>query len=74
MVVHNKIHIEGKEYDGDDLSQDAKTLLEMLTFANHRHDETANNLSLLRRAKNSYIKDLRNELLSSKTGLLFEDN
>ena len=74
MVVSNKIHIDGKYYDGDDLSPDAKILLEMLSFANHRHDETENNLSVLRRAKNSYVKELKKELLSSKTGLLFEDN
>ena len=74
MVIPSKVHLDGKDYDSDDFSPAAKTLWEMLMFANYRHEETENNLSLLRRAKNSYVKELKKELLSSKTGLLFEDN
>lgn len=74
MVIPGKVHLDGKDYDSDDFSPAAKTLYEMLLFASYRYDETENNLSLLRRAKNSYVKELKKEMLSSKTGILFEDN
>ena len=69
-----KLKIDDSEYDIDDLSEQASATLASLRFADARMLELNNMLSLLRRAKNSYIQSLKKEMLSSKAGLVIEDD
>ena len=69
-----KIKLDDKEYEVENLSNQAKVTLASLQFANTRMQELNNMQALLNRAKNSYVESLKQEVLASKSGLLFEDD
>ena len=68
-----KIKVGDKEYEVDKLSDQAKAQIAYLSFAQNRMQELTNLHALLQRAKQSYIESLKQEMLSSKSGILFED-
>ena len=74
LDVAGKIELDGKEYDTDQLSEVGLRNLSLFRFVVARENEISNNLALLQRAKNSYIDSLKNEMISSKAGFLFDDN
>jgi hypothetical protein len=69
-----KIKLDDKEYDVENLSDRAKTTLASLQFATTRIQELNNMHALLQCAKNSYVESLKREMLSNKAGFLFEDD
>jgi hypothetical protein len=69
-----KIQLDGKGYDTDQLSEVGLSSLAMLRFAVAREKEATNNLALFQRAKSSYIRSLKTEMISSKAGFLVDDN
>ena len=69
-----KIKLDDKEYDVENLSGQAKATLASFQFATTRMQELTNMQALLRRAKNSYVDSLKKEMLSSKSGFLFGDD
>ena len=68
-----KIKLNDKEYDSDNLTEKGKINLSFLQFTTARLEELTNTQALLQCAKNSYIDSLKKEMLSKKSGLLFED-
>lgn len=68
-----KIQIEGVEYDGDNMSDQAKKLVSQLQSITARIQETQNMSAILMKAKKAYISELKTEMLSAKAGLLFGD-
>ena len=69
-----EIKLDGNEYDTDQLSEIGLRNLSLLRFVAAREKELTNNLALLQRAKKSYIDSLKKEIISSKSGFLFDDN
>lgn len=69
-----KIKLEDREYDVESLSEAARAQLASLQFATQKIDELTNMQALLQRAKNSYIETLKREMLSSKAGILLQDD
>lgn len=69
-----KIKLEDKDYDVENLSEEDKRILGLLRFANMRIQELTNMQNLLQRAKNSYLESLKHEMLSQKSGFLFGDD
>ena len=69
-----KIKLEDTEYDADNLSDQGKKIFLLLKFATARMEELNNMQALLQRAKNSYIESLKQEVLSSKAGLLLKND
>lgn len=69
-----KIKLEDKEYDVDSLSEAARAKLASLQFTTEKIQELTNMQALLQRAKNSYIETLKREMLSSKAGILLQDD
>ena len=69
-----KIKLDDKEYDIEQLSQAGQTQLTALKFVTERIKELNNHQVLLQRAKNSYVDSLKKEMLSDKAGFLFGDN
>ena len=67
------IKLDDKEYSVENLSDQAKSSLTLLRFAEVRLKELTNMRALLQRAKNSYVDSLKKEMLSSKAGFLFDD-
>ncbi len=72
--METKIQLDGKEYDTDQLSEVGHSILLLYKFVVHREQEVTNNLVLLERAKASYLTSLKDEMISSKAGFLFDDN
>lgn len=72
-----KIQLDGREYDASLLSPEGLKTLAAYQHANAQLGEAVNMRALLTRAKNSYIAELKNEMLQGKTGVdlsaLFDD-
>lgn len=68
-----KIKIDGVEYDTDHLSDGAKKLLSLYKHANAQYQEAINMLAIMTRAKNSYLSELKSEMVQGKTGLDLSD-
>jgi len=68
-----KIVLDNEEYQAEDLSANDKKTFVALQFADLRLKELTNMQAILQRAKNSYIDSLKEEVLSQKAGLLFEE-
>lgn len=69
--MSEKITIDDKEYDTEFLSEKGFDTLALVRFTLSREKELANVKSLLQKAKNAYVDDLKKEILSGKTGMLF---
>ena len=69
-----KFELENKEYDLENISDTAKTLLESLKFANSHIEEQVRLLENLKIVRKVFTENLKKEMLSNKAGLLFEDN
>ena len=67
--MSKKLNIDGVEYDFDSLSQEAKAILEKLQHTDTQIQETTNLSALLTRAKNSYIHELKREMIEWKSGI-----
>ena len=68
-----KIRFDNKEYDVADISDEANGVFELLQFAIIRLQELQNMHALLMRAKIGYTQILEQELLSHKSGLMFDE-
>ena len=69
-----KIKLDDMEYEVENLSDQAKATFAYLQYTTTRMEELGNMQALLQRAKNSYVESLKQEMLSSKAGLLFRDD
>ena len=73
-----RFRIDGNEYEADTLPPEGQALLDSMTFTQARLQELMNQQSLLTRAKNGYIADLKTEIIQGQTGVdlgaLFSDD
>ncbi len=67
------IKLDDIEYDVANLSGQARAALARLQFTATKMQELNKMLALYLCAKNSYIKDLKREMLSNKAGFQFGD-
>ncbi len=67
------IRLEDIEYDVTKLSDQAREALARLQFTATRMQELNKMFALYLCAKNSYIENLKKEMLSNKAGFLFGD-
>ena len=70
--MSQKIKIDGVEHDLDSLSQEAKGILEKLQYTETQIRDTNNLCTLLRRAKKSYIQELKRQMIEGKSGVDIE--
>ena len=68
-----KITLDGVDYETSDLSENSQKLLAAYQHATLRLQETKNMQAILTRAKNSYLSELKAEVVKGKTGLDLED-
>lgn len=68
-----KVTVDNVEYDVDSLNEKARTALLSWEFTNFRIEELTNMQALLQRAKNSYVDNLRKEIIAKKAGLVLDD-
>ena len=69
----NEIHINGRDYAVDELSEDMQKLVGLINFVDTRLGEFKGTLAVYVRSKNSYIDSLKREVLYEKSGLIFND-
>ena len=67
-----KIKLDDKEYEVENLTDQVKGALTSLKFTDKRIQELNNMQKLLLSAKSNYVESLKQEMLSSKAGLLFD--
>ena len=72
--MSQKIKLDNREYEVENLSDKAKATIASLQFATTKMQELNNMQALLQRAKNSYIESLRQEVVASKAGFLIGDD
>ena len=72
--MSDKINLDGKEYDVENFNETEKATFDSLKFVSIKIDQLVNMQALLKRAKQSYIEDLKQEVLSSKAGLLLGED
>ncbi len=69
-----KLELEGKEYDLENISDTARNLLESLKFANLHIEEKVRLQKNLKIVRKVFTENLKKEMLTNKAGLLFEDD
>ena len=67
--MKQRFKFEDVEYSSDNLSKDNVKQLMQLQFIQGKLQELQDNSALLNKAKNGYIEDLKNEIVSGKLGL-----
>ena len=67
--MSQKINVDGVEYDFESLSPEAKAVLEKLQHTDTQIQDNKNLSALLTRAKNSYIHELKREMIEGKSGV-----
>ena len=67
--MSQKINIDGVEYDFESLNPEAKAILEKLQHTETQIQDKQNLSALLTRAKNSYIQELKREMIEGKSGV-----
>ena len=67
--MSQKINIDGVEYDFESLSPEAKAILEKLQHTDTQIQDKKNLSALLTRAKNSYVHELKREMIEGKSGV-----
>ena len=71
--MQKRINLDGIEYDTSRLSDEAKKILVAYAHVNQRLQEALNMRAILTRAKNSYVSELKSEMVKGKTGLDLSD-
>ena len=67
--MQQQLEFEGYEYSFDSLSNNAKGILVKMNFAKQKIVELKDNSAVLNKAKNGYIEDLKNQIVSGKLGV-----
>ena len=67
--MSQKINIDGVEYDFESLSPEAKAILEKLQHTDTQIQDNKNLSALLTRAKNSYVHELKREMIEGRSGV-----
>lgn len=65
--------IDGLEYESSCISQKGQEILRRLNFIQTKLQELENNIKLFSKAKNSYIEDMKTEIIQERTGVDFSD-
>jgi hypothetical protein len=67
--MKQRLRLDGVDHDVDQLSAEARQILERLRFVQQRLQELHNQQAMLTKAKNAYIADLKAELLQPVSGV-----
>ena len=72
--MSHKIKLDGSTYEIDEITEELKAKLDALEFTTKKLLELNNMRALMQRAKNSYMKSLKTEIMSMKSGLNLGDD
>jgi hypothetical protein len=68
------LKVDGTEYELDKLSNEGKITINLITYTEKRIVELTNFQAVLKRAKKSYIKGIKREILANKAGFLLNED
>ena len=68
------IKLDNIEYEAENLGDQAQATLASLQFVEIRLKELTNLQAVLNNSKNSYVQSLKKEIVSGKSGLLFDED
>jgi hypothetical protein len=57
-----KVTIDGKEYETDDMSEDARRQLQNVVFCDRKLEELRNEAAVIQTARNTYARNLAEQL------------
>ena len=63
------LRLDGEDYDLSKASEEAKAIVARLQHLDRLFEEKSNLMALLTKAKNTYIADLKTEIIKNKTGV-----
>ena len=69
-----KIKLDDKEYEVKNLSDQGKATLASLKFVNNQINELSKMQIMLQYAKKSFMDSLKKEMITKKTGFIFDDD
>lgn len=69
-----KIRLEGQDYDVDTLSEHGRAQLNSLQYVDSRLAELKGLHAALTRAKNSYMAELKQEIVAARGGFVLGDD
>ena len=67
------IYLDQEDIALSDLQDDQRFFVDKYNFTVMQLKELNNMLAILQRAKNSYVTDIKKEMISKKAGFIFED-
>ena len=67
------IDLDQEDIALSDLQDDQRFFVDKYNFTVMQLKELNNMLAILQRAKNSYVTDIKKEMISKKAGFIFED-
>ena len=68
-----KIQLDDREYDIENMTERAKAAVKDIQFINFRLQHLENMKAILTRAKISYIETIKQEIISNKAGIILDD-
>mgnify|MGYP000052797383 FL=1 len=78
LDMDESFSIDGNSYRVSDLSDDGRVQLEQLLFVQRNLSLLKNKIAVMTKAKNSYISDLKSDMVEGRSGidlgLLFSDD
>lgn len=69
--MNKNFTINGLMYDQEQLSDDGKLIFKKLAFVERMTREAQGHETLLNRARNAYITDIKEEIVQQKSGIDF---
>ena len=73
-MMSKKFKLGENLYSIDDLNEASHSLLEKVNFTTKKLQELKDIEAIMKRAKNTYLENLKKEVLTAKAGFLFEEN
>ena len=70
----NTVKLDGVEYNLETFNQAAKKSLDSVIFIDNKLIELNNKMALLQKAKKGYMRELKEEILSRKSGFNFGED
>ena len=69
-----KVSINSQDYELDKLSEKARVAIIQLEYIDKKFNNLSNMLALLENGRASYLERLKKEMLSKKSGIIFDQD
>ena len=74
ILIMTKVSINSQDYELDKLSEKARVAIIQLEYIDKKFNNLSNMLALLENGRASYLERLKKEMLSKKSGIIFDQD